>query len=1392
MTGISILDVGLPEWRRRLDAGFLDALQASDDAGGAEDAASWLPLLQERVRHDLDRLARLAQSWDVYAQRYRRAVTSAERRGHVLWLAERLGATRADLRRDRAGFGRWFGHDTVTGRYRRRRGETLRGLGCHLERLGVLAGFALERLRDPSLQATGWRRWQLEALLVEILERRLDPRTDRILFEAARTMAVGAHPDLRAELLPGTILDTAARLGRDGGEDAWVRVAALELLEVARPAGLEQRVIDALAAPGAGDDRFVRARLVAAAGRHLEGLVRLGQVLRLGRSDPSPHVRQAVARLARAAGPGVGEEAWEAMAAGDPVAEVRRAALLAAAEGLEAGDGASSRILRRALAEEEDALTLRVALEAVERGQDLLVALDDERARRWATALEPPIRELRGRSGSIAVRRWAGETMNRLWVTGRPAARGYALRVAGRIREVPPGESIVLPAAARLDAGDDEAVGRALAELARSDFGLYLDPGRQRDRLLRGERYGFRLWRLVHELLHSAPDKRQGHSHSRGRVHYGRLAAPAGRLAELTETGVPGEPVFLAEEQGHRPYLPLLDDVVSTLNQWGGVRESRFFTAEGVTRVAPPASSAARLAAWARLTASFPRVAQLRNWREREGGDPAAYVAELRRLGFDVRFDPWAGEPADPTVTRFFPAALPLPLADLLPQLEEYFLSLYGNSLRDLALVTGVGTAIFVSRHLVQTRRIRRDRRRIPLVIGGWGTRGKSSVERLKAALFSGLGYATFCKTTGCEAMFLDAPAYCELSELPLFRSYDKATIWEQGDVLRIAAGLGAEVFLWECMALNPRYVKILQRDWMQDDLATLTNAYPDHEDLQGPAGIDIPRVMGEFVPAGSKLLTAEEGMLPVLRESARKVGTEVVAVGWLDTALLAPDLLERFPYQEHPANVVLVAALAGGLGIAADLAIATMANRVVPDLGVLKTYPEARIGTRRLLFSNGMSANERHAALGNWRRLGLERAEPRAGEWVTTVVNNRADRVPRSKVFAGVLVDDLSADRHFLIGTNLGGLRSYIDEAWEETAHRIGAASGEEPGAAAAAWAGRFRLPTTPEEVRSRLASMLSAVAPGEETDLERLWEDPEALASALAGLETEVAEAADLLRHHRRHLDAWREVREIRELDRTTRPADRWQRVRRLARRWLDESLVVIEDPHASGDQILERIVRETPPGTRNHVVGVQNIKGTGLDFVYRWVAWERCRRNLDALEGGDREAARRAVRDLASEAELGLLSLETVRSVVERVRHAQVAQHESFQAQLEVVRANVERAASEIRSHLREGATSGGRGQRLLEWVEGLLDAGDAVRRRRAADRIYLDLRRERISHARAALELHELDRRQKGGWVLRELRAMVARRRSPREGAPTPGPTATIGGPAAADGAGRVGG
>src|SRR5690606_11427132 len=188
----------------------------------------------------------------------------------------------------------------------------------------------------------------------------------------------------------------------------------------------------------------------------------------------------------------------------------------------------------------------------------------------------------------------------------------------------------------------------------------------------------------------------------------------------------------------------------------------------------------------------------------------------------------------------------------------SYALSPSGNLPWHLAIVVWFLLSGLLLRAARTKARFERAQRRLPLSIGGWGSRGKSGTERLKAALFHSQHYDVISKTTGCEAMMIVAKRGQPAEEVFLFRPYDKASIWEQESVVKYADAARTQVFLWECMALQPEFVDILNRQWMQDEICTLTNTYPDHEDVMGPSGEDVARVIGRFVPKRGHLLTSE------------------------------------------------------------------------------------------------------------------------------------------------------------------------------------------------------------------------------------------------------------------------------------------------------------------------------------------------------------------------------------------------------------------------------------------------------------------------------------------------------------------------------------------------------
>lgn len=1346
-------------------------------ASEAEELAIYLLGVVEVERKELLRLQQLHLE---FVRRFGAAASDRERRQHILDHAAELGADRTTLRGDAVAFSRWFGVDALRDRYRKRFSVRERRLAFTLQRLGAVAGWVLAAEGAELGYRNLWRRLDLERSLQPLLTYEGDARVRIAAFGClAGALRALPRPDQEGSVA-GNTLQYIYRSAMEPGQQVWIQCEALGLLASLSLDSLETALEKRLGEPRGGDDLFLRRRALGLLSETLPERPALVRLLPLAAADLSPFVRQGVAAALLQAASTEVLRLLPPLALQDPVPAVRGATLLEIPSLLRRPELVAElqQLLVRVLEQEQDTFVLRVACQVAASGQEALQAGGQMAAAdAWRDRQLAPLAALHRGAADLSVRRWAAESRETLWCAGEPQARELKARLEAHLQKHPVGRRRRLPAAL-LGGVPEPVLGRVLSELSRSDYGFDLEAGPFGRYLTRGSIFRFRLWRLLHELAHPSPDKRQAFSHTVGRVFRGRLRAPSAVLAELAQTKVPGEPLFLAEEGGWRPYLPLVDEVISSLDQGFGASPVRFYTAEGVTELLPPSSLAGRLAARGALTGRFAYYARLRNWREQDPSAPSAYLEALAKLGFRVSLTGHpkhpGGEPCvDPAVARFFPAAVPLLGGEFWPRLQNYFFSLYENTLYHLVLFTGGALALFLGRSLYLQQALRQARKRLPLVIGGWGTRGKSGSERLKAALFNALGYGVVAKTTGCEAMFLHATPYGTTREMFLFRSYDKASIWEHHQLVRLSAQLGTEVFLYECMALTPAYVRILQR-WMRDDFTTITNSYPDHEDLMGPAGINVPEVMTEFIPESGVLCTSEEQMLPVLAQGAAAQGTRLHAVGWREVGLLTPDILERFPYQEHPYNLALLLALAAELGIPADFALKEMADRVVPDIGVLKSFPAAMVDGRRLEFVNGMSANERYATLANWERMGFDRHDPQLepGVWISTLVNNRADRVPRSQVFARILVEDLQADRHFLIGSNLQGLCGYLHRAWAEYAQRLTlwpeGAAGSAPEEILAACARTLRIACSEQALVRRLAAQLQGLGLSVDAAVvAALLTDGPALAKVLedGGVGRHTAAIAAYLESGRRQLQEYREL--LGRLPKSPSAATAEacnNEFRALLGRWFEAKFVLIEDQHASGDAIVARICAETPPGLHNRIMGMQNIKGPGLGFVYAWQAWERCHLACQQLRSRDVAVAEAGLRKLAAFGDFGLLSEDLVRETVALVRNSPMAQREIFQAELTLVLTNLETALNQLRGRM------GSRGSNgllvaLLGGLEAFLDAGDAVKRRKIANRINRDLVHERISHARAAQELQDLNQRQKGGWLLTQIHTLKLRQAKP---------------------------
>lgn len=1364
--------------------------------------------LKHKVAEEFRRITDLRRRYAAFNAAYVNADSVEEKQLHILEYARALGATPRQLRHDRQAFTRYFGHDAMTDRFSRRFHTAEYQLSFLVERLGVVTALTLVECPKSDLREFVWRRLGVEETIKPLLSYDGDPRVGTAAVRCLGSVLLELPAKQQERCLAEDTVQFCYRAMLDRRLPAWTQCEALRMLPYLSPASMRAVLESRLRDPGPEDDLFVRRRGVRLIAEWLEQIPDLIDLLPLAVQDPSPFVRQAAADALPHAPAESVRTLLRVLAQEDAVPQVRGAAILTILRCTDRVDLVEDlqTLLTEVMHHEKDEFVLRVVTHVAAEGTRHLRENGTPLFAAWWHAMVDGLEWLHVHAERLAVRRWAALARERIWCETDEDVRALRDTMFDHIHDLDAGKSRRVPR--RLFAGYDEVtIGRVLSLLAQEDFGYDLERHWWGYRITRGHRFRFRFWRALYEFKHPSPDKRQAFRHTIGRIFTGSIRAPSSIFSELAETKVPGEPLFMSTEAGWRPYLPLVDEVISSLQHGWSAQPVRFYTAEGITELVPPRSLIRRLVALWKLSVGFAEYARLRNWREGGQVSSTAYLNELVNLGFSISLrsctdgrDHRLSE--DPAVARFFPklamGLLPFPLwpsgenpqplieriQPLWQQLQDYFVSIYENSLIDLVLFAGFAALVFFGRHLYFNFRQRRSRRAISLVIGGWGTRGKSGTERLKAGLISGLGHSLVSKTTGCEAMFLYAYPYGLTREMFLFRPYDKATIWEQCNLVLLATKLKVQVFLWECMGLTPSYVQILQRHWMRDDLSTITNTYPDHEDVQGPAGVNIPQVMTCFIPAKGRLFTTEEQMRPILTEAARHLQTPIRGIGWLEAGLLTTDILKRFPYEEHPFNISLVLGIAEEMGIDRDFALKEMADRVVADLGVLKTSPPSPFRTRLLEFANGMSANERHGCISNWIRLGFDTQDPvqEPGVWVTTVVNNRADRIPRSRVFAAIVVNDVSADMHVLIGGNLTGLVAYIREAWDDYIRQISLWGGKPEATPAdgvqmfTQMAHRFRQPYHEDQVRARVRAALQGInvaliraalyqentPPALDVEtLESLWNDPNTLRDRLTASGIDASLVEGVINHLNRWQTAWGEYRELVEKIQRSSSGDRESldtAFRELLWKWFQAKIVVITDYYATGDQIINRICEETPPGFRNRVMGIQNIKGTGLDFVYRWQAWETCQKACAQLRSDEAAVAERGLRAVAAFQDYGVLCEEYVKETVALAKRSPLAQREGVQNDLALILSTLDTVMHKVRERLNAVSQStGGRWDKAIETLEKFLDSGDAVKRRKKANQIYRDMISERISHERAVLELQYLTKRQKGGWLFKAKKA-----------------------------------
>jgi len=331
-------------------------------------------------------------------------------------------------------------------------------------------------------------------------------------------------------------------------------------------------------------------------------------------------------------------------------------------------------------------------------------------------------------------------------------------------------------------------------------------------------------------------------------------------------------------------------------------------------------------------------------------------------------------------------------------------------------------TAVWLVHLVVERVRLDLHREAVPLRIAVTGTRGKTTVTRLLAAVLGKDGRRVLAKTTGSEATYLFPDG--SIQEI---HRLGAPSIIEQKRLLQRGAKLGVDVVLAEVMSLHPENHRVEVQQILQPHLVLVTNFRVDHTEAQGRTRGEVASVLALDVPPGARAFVPEAECEEGFQELVAEGGGEMVKV---------PTGESLFPggFGEFGANLDLVWAAARSMGVTDDVIREGLGN-AREDVGALKSWRfTSGEGRDPWLLVSAFAANDPESTLGIYDRI-VEH-EGIGPEACIGLLSLRSDRGDRSLQWAHALeVGTLSRFRRlFVAGLHAHALKHRLrhhPQAW-------------------------------------------------------------------------------------------------------------------------------------------------------------------------------------------------------------------------------------------------------------------------------------------------------------------------------------------------------------------------
>lgn len=293
-------------------------------------------------------------------------------------------------------------------------------------------------------------------------------------------------------------------------------------------------------------------------------------------------------------------------------------------------------------------------------------------------------------------------------------------------------------------------------------------------------------------------------------------------------------------------------------------------------------------------------------------------------------------------------------------------------------------------RHLVKENdEMNKAHESIPIRIFVNGIRGKTSTTRMIHEVLRN-HYNTVGKTTGSEPVIIH-----KNGDEEHIKRVGLANINEQIRVMKLAHDKGAEAVVFECMAIDPSYQRLLEEKVMRSTIGVITNVRFDHEDVMGESLEEIATSLSNTIPTNGILVVPENiDQLEILQKVADSKNTKVV-LAKLDQV---PDGYEKkFSFMNFKENVTVVLSVADILGIDRENTLNDML-KTRHDIGKGNVYTKI-VDNKAISFVNSFANND----IGSLALMLSYIDIPKTNKKIA-LLNHRKDRMRRTYGFINFL----------------------------------------------------------------------------------------------------------------------------------------------------------------------------------------------------------------------------------------------------------------------------------------------------------------------------------------------------------------------------------------------------